>query len=300
MLASYVSRHLLDCVGLLVLTDLPVVATKTPLIGTSSYLDILLLAPGMHRQQSICDEPVCDSSYNGNPIATSKTSRSLCLIENPATLRYLQSIGCTSHSVTVHISMNPVYDTRLSSWDQSFFVAGIAVTALYLLGPALTIAAATFLAAIRDWWGLGMIVMLILSRLVNVVIIRQRRIGRAGKRNHFAAEETFSVALTRNSGQKIYLRGTVDDVQTVTSRQWRERSTAEGYATSFATLLVYATIPLAINTSTEGSLVIACLMLCSAAVLGLCNFLWPCFQVFDCVTRTVHTDLVGDVMVEKS
>ncbi len=115
---------------------------------------------------------------------------------------------------------------------------------------------------------------------------------------HHAAEETFSV--TPSQGWKIDLRGTVDDVRSIASHQWREMSTVERRAIYFATLLVYADAALAIKTSTAGSLAIACLLLCSSAVLALCNFLWPCFQVFDCVMKRVQTNQGENEMVAKS
>ncbi len=68
-----------------------------------------------------------------------------------------------------------------------------------------------------------------------------------------------------------------------TARQWlRDRCMVEGFAISFSTLLVYAAVILTFNASTVGSPMIACLLLCSSALLGFCNSL---MQMFDCILQ---------------
>lgn len=63
--------------------------------------------------------------------------------------------------------------------------------------------------------------------------------------------------------------------------QWlREQTTFEGFATAFATLLVYASAAIASNASTVGSLFIAVLLLLSVALLGLCNSLTRDLRMF--------------------
>ena len=55
-----------------------------------------------------------------------------------------------------------------------FLANGVISFALYLCGIALTIIVAGIMGTVRDWWGLGLLGLLILARLINVVIIKRR------------------------------------------------------------------------------------------------------------------------------
>ncbi|RFU74736.1 hypothetical protein TARUN_7511 [Trichoderma arundinaceum] len=46
--------------------------------------------------------------------------------------------------------------------------------ALYLLSPLLTVTAIVFMVLLQDWWGLGFIISLMLSRLANIWAIKER------------------------------------------------------------------------------------------------------------------------------
>ncbi len=63
----------------------------------------------------------------------------------------------------------------------------------------------------------------------------------------------------------------------------------ESLAVGFATLLVYAAAALAGNASTTGSLLIALLLLCSVALLALCNSLTHRLQMYDCIVQEDKT-----------
>ena len=65
----------------------------------------------------------------------------------------------------------------------------------------------------------------------------------------------------------------------------RDQTPAEGSASAFATLLVFASSALAVNASTVGGLIIALLLFLSAGVLGLCNALTEDLRMFG---RTLH------------
>ncbi|KAF8910340.1 hypothetical protein CPB85DRAFT_1515212 [Mucidula mucida] len=84
--------------------------------------------------------------------------------------------------------------------------------------------------------------------------------------------------------------GLVDDLKVVASGQWmRDETTIEGFASAFATLLVYVTATLASNAPTVSSLVIALLLLVSVGLLGLCDSLTRDLHMFG---RKVH--VVGE------
>ncbi len=164
MFGKYSIHHIiLEAAGLVALADLSIVAVRTSLTGTASPLDVLLLAPGMHQQQSAEEE----DSWKGAP-------------------------GKGEGDLLILLS--------------------------------------------KDRW--------------------------------------------------VRLRGSSHDIKTVTAGEWlRDQSTAESFFVALATLLVYAAAVMAGNASTMGSLLIACLLLCSAALLGLCNSWTGCLQMYDCIVR---------------
>ncbi|KAG7443747.1 uncharacterized protein BT62DRAFT_902027 [Guyanagaster necrorhizus] len=280
---SSISRHHItfEAAGLVALADLSIAAVRTALTGTVSPLDVLLLAPGMHQQQSA--EEVNRGEF---PTIGAITTGYVFRVENPATVSYLQRIGRTGHLVTARVS-NPSRDAKLSPHNrlvQSFFVAGVPATLLYLLGPILAVVVLALLAAIRDWWGFWMLGMLIVARAINVIIIRRR--SKDSKEWKGAPEEGEGDLLILLSQDRwVRLRGSLHDIKTVTAGEWlRDQSTLESFFVALATLLVYMAAALAGNASTMGSLLFDCLLLCSAALLGLIsNSLMPCLQMFDCI-----------------
>ncbi len=276
---SIVSNHVtFEAAGLVALADLSTVAMRTALTGTASYLDTLVLAPGMHQQQS-ADEV----NHGETPQAGAMTTGYTFHIENPATVRYLQTIGRTGHLVTASVSPTPSHLSRHNRQIQSFIVAGIPATLLYLLCPVLTISVLAILGAMGDWWGFGVLWMLVLARLINVVVIKRR--SRGGWKGAYEIGKGDLLILV-SQDRWVRLQGSVADLKTVTAGQWlREMSAIESFAAAFATLLVYLSAALAGNASEVGSLLIAGLLLSSVALLGLCNSLTKCLQMYNCVVR---------------
>ncbi|PBK68171.1 hypothetical protein ARMSODRAFT_958314 [Armillaria solidipes] len=273
----------LEAAGLVALADLSIVAVRTALTGTASPLDVLLLAPGMHQQQSA--EEVNRGEF---PTTGSITNGYVFRVENPATVSYLQRIGRTGHLVAAQVSMHPSRDTSLSLYDrlvQSFFVTGVPATLLYLLSPILTVVVLALLAAIQDWWGFWVLGMLIAARAINVIVIRRR--SKDSEEWKGAPEKgPGDLLIILSKDRWVRLHGSLNDIKTVTAGEWlRDPSTAESFSVALATLLVYAAAALAGNASTMGSLLIACLLLCSAALLGLCNSWTRCLQMYDCIVR---------------
>ncbi|KAK0430968.1 hypothetical protein EV421DRAFT_1720949 [Armillaria borealis] len=270
-----------EAAGLLVLADLPAVALRTALTGGASFLDALVLVPGMHKQQ--CADEINRGEF---PTTGAMTSGYVFRVENPATVSYLQSIGQPGCLVTARVEQNPSQNTDLSLQNrvlQSWFVAGVQATVLYFLCPISTITAFALLGVIGDWWGFGALGMFVLARLINVVVIRRR--GQQGWKG--AIEEGDGDLLILLSQDRwVRLQGSINDLKIVTAGQWlRDLSASESFAVMFATTLVYASAILAFNASTVGSLLIGGLLLCSVALLTLSNSLTRCFQMYDCVVR---------------
>ncbi|KAK0492835.1 hypothetical protein EDD18DRAFT_1310741 [Armillaria luteobubalina] len=283
---SSISGITLESAGLVALADLSTVAVRTALTGTASYLDVFVLAPGMHQQQSAVK--INDGEL---PNTGSMTNGYVFRVENPATVSYLRHIGRTGKLVTAEVSLKPTHSpsNRLCNLDLSprtnpFFVSGIRATLLYLTCPILTIVVFALLVAIRDWWAVVVLGMLVIARLINVVVIKRRsEEGWKGKKEPDVNGDLF---ILLSQDRWVRLQGSVDDLKTVTAGHWfRGQTSGENFAVGFATLLVYASAALAGNASTVGSLHIACLLLCSAALLSLCNSSTECLQMFGCVVR---------------
>ncbi|KAK0231858.1 hypothetical protein EDD85DRAFT_922962 [Armillaria nabsnona] len=280
----------LEAAGLIALADLSTVTKRTALIGTSSYLDILILAPGIHQQRSAVK--INDGEL---PVAGSMSTEYIFRVENPATVSYLRHIGRTGKLVTAWVSSppsrhcnpftDPLCDIFTLPRNCSLFAAGVRATLLYLMCPLLTIIVLVLLGTIRDWWALGVLGMLMSARLINVVVIK-RRSSDLGWKGKTELDVYGDILVLLSQDRWVRLQGLVDDLKAVTAGQWlRDQTPVEGYAVGFATLLVYASTALARNASTMGNLHIACLLLCSAALLGLCNSSTQCLQMFSRIVR---------------
>ncbi|KAK0472611.1 hypothetical protein IW261DRAFT_735530 [Armillaria novae-zelandiae] len=263
----------LQAAGLIALADLPPVTVRTALSGTASYSDALVLAPSMHQQQT-----VSEINCGEFPITGAMTTGYVFRIENPATVCYLQSIGVSGHVVTAYVSP-PKQKTLL----RSFFDPA---TLLYAVCQVLTLIVAVSLALIRDWCALGVLGGFVVSRLVNVVVIKRRdEKGWKGQKEPGVEGDLF-ILLCHD--RWVRLQGFVDDLKAVTSGQWlRDVTPMESFAVTCATMLVYVSAVLAFNASPVGSLLIGFLLLSTAVLLTLCNSLTGCLQMCDRVIRRV-------------
>ncbi|SJL18224.1 uncharacterized protein ARMOST_21802 [Armillaria ostoyae] len=265
----------LETAGLLILADLPAVTSRTALTGGVSFLNALVLVPGMHQQQ--CADEINRGEF---PTTGAMNSGYVFRVENPATDISLLP-GCLKI-----LSKIPTYPFEIgySSRCSSLFVAGVPATLLYFLCPISTIAVTfALLAVIGDWWGFGALGMFVLARLINVVVIRRR--SQQGWKG--AIEDGDGDLLILLSQDRwVRLQGSINDLKAVTAGQWlRDLSATESFAVIFATTLVYASAILAFNASTVGNLLIGGLLLFSVALLTLSNSLTRCLQMYDCVVQ---------------
>ena len=163
----------LSAAGLLALADLGTIAQRTAIMGGSSWLDSLLLAPGLHYQQAADALTGEASSYSAIEIYQGKSLT--YSITNPATIRYLQRLvgaGSPGHKVVVdvgsiiphrtqtHLSdpgerrrqRRKVVGQRAVIWaDPTLDVKlGWLSHVLYLASPALTICAFVFMILLQE------------------------------------------------------------------------------------------------------------------------------------------------------
>lgn len=246
----------LDATGLIALADLKIISHRTALTGSASYVDMLFIAPGIHCQR--------DASLINDGAASMGTGY-VFGIENQATVNFLQGVSATGHLTTV--TVHPP-DPQSRSLFLDIFRMDRGASILYLVGVALTITVIALLAAIHDWWGLGVLGMLLCARVVNVVVIKRRaKEGWKGASERGNPDTDIFVVLSQDCW--VWLTGHTNDIKRVTAGQWlREESPIEKVAVSVATLLVYLSAAFAGNASTTGSLLLACLLLISAGILA--------------------------------
>lgn len=139
-------------VGLLALADLDIVAQHTTLNGTSQWLNVLILCPGLHRQDKATR--LSDGEF---PACAAMTTGYVFRIENPATVFYLQSVSETGKLVKISAlkaNSQPQEGARLIH-----LAAGSLVAAFALL-------------VLLDWWAISYLLVLFVVRLINAAIVR--------------------------------------------------------------------------------------------------------------------------------
>ncbi|KAL6903120.1 hypothetical protein GGI43DRAFT_333369 [Trichoderma evansii] len=199
--------------------------------------------------------------------------------------------------------------------------------ALYLLSPLLTVAAIVFMVLLQDWWGLGFLIALMVSRLANIWAIKERcqpaatppppltPVPPPAKDVPVSSPEPTAVAASKPSLQlpitlkredtgmteytidwgqnrRVILKGQDADLRAVTTEAWlRAKTTIEGYLEAMSKLIVYMVASLSGNLSQAGAIVLMSLLLVSAGLLGLSNAHATSLQM--------HGRRVGRLKVEK-
>ncbi|GFP59530.1 hypothetical protein TASIC1_0013022600 [Trichoderma asperellum] len=197
--------------------------------------------------------------------------------------------------------------------------------ALYLLSPLLTVSAIVFMVLLQDWWGLGFIIALMVSRLANIWAIKARSRPAATPPKRLAppakddppttSSEPTAVAASKASlplpvslkredtgmteytidwgqNRRVILKGLDADLRAVTTETWlRAKTTLEGYLEAMSKLIVYMVASLSGNLSEAGAIVLMSLLLVSAGLLGLSNAHATSLQM--------HGRRVGRLKVEK-
>lgn len=174
----------LSAAGLVVLADLSTIAQRTAITGGSSWLDALLLAPGLHYQQAV-DGLADGSGQTGGGEASGSRGesgprrynavemlqggkQSSYDIANTATIRYLQRLaaaGPAAQRIIVDVgavpqrryfaSRNTRRRHRPSSgphaaiWPSDSDIGWLS-NVLYLTSPVLTVATIVMMALLRE------------------------------------------------------------------------------------------------------------------------------------------------------
>ncbi|KAK3495562.1 hypothetical protein B0T13DRAFT_512500 [Neurospora crassa] len=320
--------------GLLALADLSTVAQRTAITGGSSWLDSLLLAPGLHYQQA-ADElakwsassatAVVDAGSGTEPRPSitrgdgSEESKSLApatfRINNAATLLYLQKIARPGQTVTLDVGTIPAIRQRLRiRRSESGFHATIWAEddlpdlgwlshVLYLISPVLTITAIVLVILFQDWWTLASLLALMVSRILNIYIIKQRskpcpissplfpfhpfHPSPSSGSDHHEPNPITSLLISLGSDSpshpstcSIRLRGLSEDLYAITATAWlRAKTHVEGYLEATAKVLVYMVAAFSGNMTQVGAIIMMVLLLATAGLLALSNANAKMFRV---------------------
>ncbi|KAI0118349.1 hypothetical protein GGR51DRAFT_499208 [Nemania sp. FL0031] len=277
----------ISAAGLLALADITTIAQRTRISG-ASWLDALLLAPGLHYQQA-ADAVLSElpSPYKAVESLDGKTST--YDVANTATLQYLERVCRAGQRIVVDVGTVPrrasfpyanqrkrrSRGNRGVIWRDQEAGVGWLSQVLYLASPLLTVAAFVFMVLLREWWGVAALLGLMLSRILNIWIIKQRTNWpkapppEASPDNPNPLTE-YEVDLGR--GRVVCLRGLAADLQAITTTKWlRDQTHVEGYLEAAAKLTVYLVAAFSGNLTQIGSIIFLGLLLITAGLLGLSN-----------------------------
>ncbi|KAL2181063.1 uncharacterized protein P884DRAFT_53474 [Thermothelomyces heterothallicus CBS 202.75] len=173
--------------GVLALADLHTIAQRTAIAGGASWFDALVLAPGIHYQQAadelfrkggaVAITDVVDE-FRGSPVTFE--------LRNAAIAHYIQQVAKPGMTVTLNVGRLVAAKGRYklsrsnsglhaTAWrDTVKPETGWLSHALYLTTPFITVVSITLLVIFKDWWTLLSIVTLMISRILNIWVIKRR------------------------------------------------------------------------------------------------------------------------------
>ncbi|KAL6694546.1 hypothetical protein J3F84DRAFT_349691 [Trichoderma pleuroticola] len=196
--------------GLLALADLNTIAQRTAIAGGASWLDAFVLAPGLHYQQA-ADSLTPEYGSGKLVLSTLDGGARRFVVSNVAMVKYLRRLweregkygvvtlyvraenGAAGISFASSLSLLLGRDDsrrrsqrrwqrdlrrQLEAEHRSHVREVLEMDwvshALYLLSPLLTVVAIVFMVLLQDWWGLGFLIALMVSRLANIWAIKER------------------------------------------------------------------------------------------------------------------------------
>ncbi|KAM5348974.1 hypothetical protein ACJ41O_008797 [Fusarium nematophilum] len=275
--------------GLLALADLRTISRRTALVGGASWIDALVLAPGLHYQQAF-DNLDREAPIHLVALPVQAFTGVRYAVKNAVTANYLMNLcGQAPGVVTLDVGMVMPWnvaktlrkmitkrkieeddeDDDHEDWHSLPDVDWISHL-LYLVSPILTVSSLTFVILFEDWWGLSILLMLILSRILNIWAIKHRTNPPVDIPSHDHRLTEYTIDL--GGGHTVRLRGPDADLQALVTHAWlRAQSRIDGYLEAAAKLLVYLSAALGGNMTQAGAMVLVGLLIASAALLGLSN-----------------------------
>lgn len=151
--------------GLLALADLSTTAQRTAIAGGSSWLDSIVLVPGLHYNQAADQLAGADNNPSSllSAVETLHNGRSLAFpVLNAATANYIRRIARPGQTVTLDVGCVPSTTSRFrlkrskSGRHATLYAEddmpdlGWVSHVLYLASPVLTLVAFAFMLVLRD------------------------------------------------------------------------------------------------------------------------------------------------------
>ena len=268
-----------DATGLIALADLSTIAKQTALSGTSGFLDLLTLCPGIHRQQHAVE-------LNGGelPATAALTSGYVFRVENQATVFYLQKVGVSGHLVTVTVKELTNKKDGAKGSLLSLISLISAGNLLYATPAFMTLVALVFAVLMDDWLALAVLLILVSARTLNTIVIRRRSVSGWKGVKEPGVKGDLLVLLSQD--RWIRLQGQVDALKAVTAGQWlRDMTFFESSLAAISTLLVYINVIFTSNATQMGQIMIGVLLLLSAAVLAVGNERTDSLHMHGCIMK---------------
>jgi hypothetical protein len=243
------------------------------LTGTSTWVDVFVLAPGLHYQQAA--ESLGQTHPNAPlPEVTNLHTGTISRVTNTATIHYLRRIDRSDRTVIIDVgiaySRTRIHGQRGRIFQSESLPGSKISTFLYSLGPVLTLTAIILLIVIKDWWGLGLVLALMFARALNVWIIRERTKDQPPPSNNPNEHQCWWVLI--DDDHRICLRGLRNDLEAITTGEWmRSKTDIEGYMEAMAKMTVYLVAVFSGNQTQSGDIILMLLLGLSAGLLALSN-----------------------------
>lgn len=283
MVSVNIGSFRVEAGGIVAIADLPTIASRSALTGGATWLDIFVLCPGIHLQQRAAEL----ANQGELPPTAAMTTGYVFRTENQAMVGYLQRTGKAGHLSDAHVVMAR-HEGRQNPFS-AMATTGVLSTLLYLAAVVLTVSTIVVMGAVfREWWTVGILLVLVLARAMNTWVIRQRM--EADWKGAKEPGKYGDLIILLSQDRWVRLRGLVDDLKAVTSGQWlRDMTPLQSFTAAAATLLVYATAALSSNGTVFGNVVLMGLLFTETALLALSNELADGLLLHDRVVKIEGT-----------
>lgn len=234
---------------------------------------MLVLAPGLHYQQNA--EWIGTAHTNGVPEITNLNTGSISRVTNTATIHYLQRIGRRDARVVLDVGNTEYAGSKPVGARGEIFQSETPPSSklsafLYYIPPCMTLTSIGLLIGSQDWWGLSVILALMLARALNIWVIRQRVKEQPPPSKRPNVHENWWVVLYDD--RCICLRGLAHDLEAITTGTWmRAKTNIEGYMEGASKLIVYMVAVFSGNQAQTGDIILIILLLGTSSLLALSN-----------------------------
>ncbi|KAI5467929.1 hypothetical protein BGZ63DRAFT_419592 [Mariannaea sp. PMI_226] len=275
--------------GLVALADLRIVANRTAIRGGSSWIDAIVLAPGLHYQQA-CDylDRETPTGLFATPVPAATDGQGRYEIRNNVMANYVARLSRQKARGPFILEIGAEDPWKIKRRLVAMFRRGEKTTdkglnlglimvdwlshLLFLLSPVFTIFVLYMMVLFEDIWGVCLVVALIISRLLNIWAIKNRTEKIEESAGPLVDHSITEYSIDLGGGTIVRLRGQDADLQAVTTKTWvRAQSVLDGYLEAVAKMMVYLVAGLSGNMTQVGALTFMALLLVSAMLLGLSN-----------------------------